>query len=151
MPVFSRVSKVRLLTCDERLQALFNEVIRERDCMIVCGFRNEVEQNKAFEMGFSRKRWPEGAHNRLPSLAVDVLPAPYKWDDIEAFKEFGAFVKGVAFEKRLIKGLKWGGDWEAFRDWPHWEVEPQVPLAPLPLRFVSTFDTIGLRPIGVGA
>lgn len=122
MPSFSATSKRRLLTCDDRLQRLFYEVITEYDCAIVCGFRNQADQDRAFTQGFSKKKWPDGSHNRLPSMAVDVLPSPYDYKDEEAFKRFSGVVK----EKWVCLGLKgelvWGGDWQDFVDYPHWEI-----------------------------
>lgn len=144
--MFSETSRTRLLTCDETLQKLFKDVIHKRDCMIVCGFRNEEDQNKAFEDGFSRKRWPDGAHNRLPSMAVDVLPAPYEWDNIKAFKDFSEYVKERAAALRIGKIVRWGGDWENFRDYAHWEIVR--PATPVPIKPVSTFDSIGLGGLG---
>ena len=53
MPKFGSSSKRRLATCDERLQKVFNEVIKHVDCSVLCGHRGEYDQNKAFEEGKS--------------------------------------------------------------------------------------------------
>jgi peptidoglycan L-alanyl-D-glutamate endopeptidase CwlK len=44
------------------------------DCTIICGTRGKAEQNKYFEEGKSKLKWPNSKHNRNPSLAVDVAP-----------------------------------------------------------------------------
>lgn len=120
MPAFSSLSLERLATCDPRLEALFMEVIRHRDCSIICGHRGEAEQNAAHENGFSRLKFPESKHNGLPSLAVDVAPYPVDWQNLDRFKVFGGFVLGVA----AVMGLKiqWGGEWNSFKDYPHYEL-----------------------------
>lgn len=114
MAFFSTTSKQRLETAHPDLQRLFNEVIKHWDCTIVCGFRNEHDQNEAYEKGFSNVKWPDGRHNTIPSDAVDV--APYdrtindiNWDDIERFKQFGFFVLGVAAGMGIK--ITWGADW----------------------------------------
>jgi peptidoglycan L-alanyl-D-glutamate endopeptidase CwlK len=121
MPEFSEKSKARLSTCCQELQDVFNAVIREVDCTIICGFRNEEDQNKAFEQGFSKKKWPDGNHNKQPSLAVDVCPYPIDWKDEKRFKEFSEVVKCKAAELGI--SITWGGDWQDFVDFPHWEVK----------------------------
>ena len=74
MPLFSQTSKARLSTAHPDLQRLFNEVVKHWDCTIVCGHRGKEEQDKAFAEGKSKVKWPNGRHNKLPSLAVDVMP-----------------------------------------------------------------------------
>jgi len=121
MPEFSSTSLIRLGTCERDLQALFLCVVRERDCIILCGHRGEADQNKAFDEGKSKLRWPHGNHNKMPSRAVDVAPYPLDWDDKEAFVELSKVVKRHA--KKMGIKVGWGGDWQGgFIDLPHWEL-----------------------------
>src|SRR5687768_11435850 len=76
MPKFSQASIDKLATCHPDLRVLFNEVIKHFDCTISDGHRGEAAQNKAFDEGKSKLRWPNGNHNKLPSMAVDVYPYP---------------------------------------------------------------------------
>ena len=117
---FSNKSQMNLLECDVRLQKLFLRVIKGYDCSVICGYRGKEEQDKAFSEGKSKLQYPFSKHNKQPSLAVDVVPFPIDWNDIQRFKEFGAFVKGVA----LGLGIEvvWGGDWKMI-DMPHWELK----------------------------
>jgi hypothetical protein len=46
------------------------------DFKILCGHREEKEQNEAFNKGNSKLKWPQSKHNSLPSLAVDIAPFP---------------------------------------------------------------------------
>ena len=96
MPSFGKKSQERLNTCDPRLVELFETVVEDFDCTILQGYRDEKEQNKAFEDGFSKLKYPDGSHNKYPSLAVDVAPYPIDWKDRERFTYFAGFVKGIA-------------------------------------------------------
>jgi peptidoglycan L-alanyl-D-glutamate endopeptidase CwlK len=132
VPTFSKLSEQRLATCDERLQRIFNEVIKEYDCSILCGHRGEDEQNEAFSTGKSTKQWPDSKHNAEPSLAVDAAPyfmgIKIDWNDMTAFGRFAGYVERVAHEQGVR--IRWGGDWnsnrrtadETFIDAPHFEI-----------------------------
>lgn len=127
MPQFSKISAARLITCDYRLQKIFNEVIKTIDCCILEGYRPKNEQDKAFHDGKSEKKWPDSLHNRQPSLAVDAAPFPIDWNDKERFYLFAANVAAIA--KRLGIGIRLGCDWngdgirnEKFIDLPHFEI-----------------------------
>lgn len=122
---YGTTSRQRLDTCHPDLQYLCNELIKHRDVSILCGHRNEQDQNKAFAKDASTLRYPDSKHNKTPSLAVDM--APYHtdhphihWDDFREFEEFSGFVKGVAATLGIT--ITWGGDWHSFRDYPHWEL-----------------------------
>jgi len=129
MPSFSDASKAKLKTCDTRLQRLFEQVVREFDCTILEGHRGQEAQDKAFSEGKSQIRWPNGKHNKVPSLAVDVAPYPIDWKDRERFTYFAGYVKGIAF--MLGVPIRWGGDWDqdtevddnTFDDLPHFEIK----------------------------
>jgi peptidoglycan L-alanyl-D-glutamate endopeptidase CwlK len=119
MARFSHSSASRLATCHIDLQRLFTEVIKTRDCTILCGERGEEEQTKPFNEGHSTVEYPKSRHNRKPSDAVDVAPYPIDWEDIDRFCEFAGYVLRVA-EELGIK-VKWGGNWTTFKDYPHWQ------------------------------
>ncbi len=131
MPFFSKMSLLRLSTCDIRLQNICNEVIKIYDFSVICGHRGKVEQQKAYRTGGSKLQYPDSKHNSLPSLAVDL--APYNkgidWSNIDAFEELNKLMQTEA-SKQGVK-LRWGGDWdgdgssldERFLDRPHWEIK----------------------------
>jgi peptidoglycan L-alanyl-D-glutamate endopeptidase CwlK len=128
MASFGKKSQERLNTCDPRLVELFEEVVEHFDCTVIQGYRDEVEQNKAFEDGFSKLKYPQGSHNKYPSLAVDIAPYPIDWKDRDRFHFFAGVVKGIASQMGL--NIRWGGDWNSdthtkdnnFDDLPHFEV-----------------------------
>lgn len=122
MPSFSHTSASKLDTCDKRLQDLFNEVVRHRDCTILEGHRGQEAQEKAFAEGKSHARWGQSKHNSSPSQAVDVAPYPIDWNDLQRFRDFANFVKGVAAGMHIK--VRWGGDFQTLVDMPHWELLP---------------------------
>ena len=129
MPRFGKSSKKRLLTCDDRLQKVFNEVIKHVDCSVLEGHREKDRQNKLYEEGKTKVKYPNGRHNRQPSSAVDVTPYPVDWKDRERQTLFAGFVIGVASQMNI--NIRWGGDWDQdfqvvdnrFDDFPHFELK----------------------------
>ena len=128
MPKFGKRSKERLATCDERLQEVFNEVIQFVDCSVLEGHRSQERQDKLYDEGKTKVKYPRGRHNSNPSRAVDVTPYPVDWEDRERQTLFAGFVLGIARAKGIK--LRWGGDWDMdfkvmdnrFDDFPHFEV-----------------------------
>lgn len=128
MPAFGKASQEKLATCDPRLQKVFNEVIKHFDCTVIEGHRGEAAQNKAFAEGKSKLKYPQGKHNKTPSLAADVLPYPIDWNDTNRMRYFAGFVVGIAATMGIK--LRWGGDWNqntelkdnSFNDLPHFEL-----------------------------
>lgn len=123
MARFSNNSKKILSTCDNKIQLILNEAIKETpiDFTVVCGYRGEKEQNEAFKNGFSKLKFPQGKHNKNPSLAVDIVPYPKMWDaSNEEWTKLSEHIKKIAL-KLNIK-IRWGGDWKTFIDKPHWEL-----------------------------
>lgn len=135
---FSETSKARLQTCHRDLQTLFAHVIQDYDCTIICGYRDQQEQDKVVAEGKSKLKFPQSKHNKMPSLAVDA--APFEKDKIDWSKSqmiaFAFYVKGVA--DRLYRigtishRIRLGADWnqnndiddETFLDAPHFELVP---------------------------
>ena len=128
MPRFGKSSIKRLEKAQPKLQEIFNEVIKHVDCSVLQGHRGEEEQNRYFDEGKSKVKYPNGRHNAYPSRAVDVTPYPVDWDDRERQTLFAGLVLGIATMKGIK--LRWGGDWNRdfhvqdnkFDDFPHFEL-----------------------------
>lgn len=128
MPSFSQKSKTQLSTCHSDLQLLFNMVIKSYDCVVLEGFRGEEKQNKAYDEGKSKLKWPNSNHNKYPCRAVDVSPYPIDWNDWKKFYHFIGYVQACA----TILGIKirTGADWNMdgdfkdnkFNDLVHFEL-----------------------------
>ena len=135
---FGDRSRSRLETCHPAIRAVMSRAIELTpfDFTIVCGWRNEADQNKAFADGKSKKRWPQSKHNHMEagqphSLAVDIAPwinGGIAWEDRISF----AVLAGVVFAAAQERGvtIRWGGNWSPgwaptlnkFPDLPHFEL-----------------------------
>lgn len=134
MPTFSESSKKQLATCHSDLQTLMNEAIKYIDFTVLEGHRGQAAQEAAFKAGNTKLHFPNGKHNKLPSLAVDIAPFPVDWKDTERFVYFAGFIMGIAkmllAQGKITHTVRWGGDWnnntlvkdETFRDYGHFEV-----------------------------
>ena len=128
MPNFGRRANKNLVTCDQRLQDVFNKVIKYVDCAVIAGHRDERTQDRLFSEGKTKVQYPMGRHNSNPSRAADVVPYPIDWNDRERFHLFAGFVLGIA--RSMGIKLRWGGDWNMnfevddnkFDDFPHFEI-----------------------------
>jgi len=128
MNIFNEKSKLILSTTHPDLQKIFTEVVKGFDCTIICGHRNELDQNEAYRIRASKLKWPDSKHNSIPARAVDVVPYPLDWKDINRMYYFAGYVKAKA-ETLNIK-IIWGGDWDndtevndqSFLDLPHFEL-----------------------------
>jgi peptidoglycan L-alanyl-D-glutamate endopeptidase CwlK len=114
---FSAISKFKLATCHPDLVTLFNEVLQLRNCTILEGYRGKQAQEAAFEAGKSKLHYPNGNHNKNPSMAVDAAPWPIpEWNDEKEFIYFAGIVVGVACklfdECKMTHRIRWGGAWD---------------------------------------
>lgn len=116
----SNISLERLATCDKRLQMLVVAVNAEMPVAVLVGRRGAQEQNQAFHDGRSKLKWPHSKHNWTPSRAVDLASLPVNWSDLDAFKRLADVVKRKAAELGIK--IVWGGDWETFKDYDHFEL-----------------------------
>jgi peptidoglycan L-alanyl-D-glutamate endopeptidase CwlK len=123
MPSFGRNSKENLTQVDPRLVAIVERAIQWVDFSVVCGYRGKLEQDEAFNNKFSKVKWPNSAHNKVPSLAVDIIPYPTGYTDIAKFYELATYIFRAANE--LDIKIIWGGHWTSFKDYPHFELEKE--------------------------
>jgi len=82
------------------------------DFSIICGHRNEADQNRAFNKGKSRDKWPNGKHNSMPSKAMDCVP--YINDKLSWNYFHCCVLAGIilAEAKHHNIDLRWGGNWD---------------------------------------
>jgi peptidoglycan L-alanyl-D-glutamate endopeptidase CwlK len=134
MPRFSARSNRNLKSVHPDLQTLFRITVEDYDCSVICGHRDQVAQDQAYHAGLSQVQWPDGMHNKVPSLAADVVPFPLDWNDKMGFYHFAGYVRGIAqclFDSGKMKyRLRSGADWDSdhdlhdqtFMDLPHFEL-----------------------------
>ncbi len=66
MPKLSDSSKMKLLTCHPKLQAIGFELIEVMDFVVIEGHRGKEAQEAAYAKGATQKHWPFGNHNAIP-------------------------------------------------------------------------------------
>lgn len=141
MPHFGEASKRRIATLHPGLQVVMHRAILIMDFSVIDGLRDQESQEKAVAERRSKVSWPLSRHNRSQiskgvytdtmSDAVDIVPYPVKWPDIqgqttmEYAKRKGAFYRlaGIITTIAHDEGIKlrWGGDFKSFFDGPHFE------------------------------
>lgn len=121
---YSDRSLAKLDTCHEDLKKIANELIKQMDIIVICGYRGEREQNDAFINGYSKLQYPRSKHNQTPSLAMDL--APYNaskknidWNDIPMFSKMCDLIEKIACDLKIK--IRLGRDF-SFKDWPHVEL-----------------------------
>lgn len=127
MPTFSKTGETRLKTCHPDLQAVCRELIKQYDFSVLEGHRGEAAQNAAYEAGNSRVPYPNSAHNKNPSLAVDIAPYPIDWDNLTRFREmitrFDAVAAVLRARGEIQSHFEYGANWPNFKDYPHIEIK----------------------------
>ena len=122
MPTFGRRSKENLATCEQEIQDVLNEAIKHYDFSVIDGHRDMATQNKYFNEGVSKVRWPNSKHNSYPSRAVDIIPYPDGFDaDNSEFDRMATYILSAC--SRLGVRMDWGGHWKNFKDYPHFELK----------------------------
>ena len=146
MPKFSKASSAKLETCHEDLQKVMHEAIKYIDFRIEYGHRTPAEQLELFKKGrkYHNGKWvkvgktvtdkdgtyKKSKHNYFPSLAIDIIPYPFKgWNNLDQFHDLQEVVMREA--KKLGINLVWGADWDGdgdirehtLQDYPHYEVK----------------------------
>lgn len=115
----------KLKECHPDLIKLINHVDTYYPVQVICGYRGEEDQNKAFAEKKSKLQFPKSKHNKRPSLAVDVVPDPDRnprtidWVDLNEFEVMCLAVEAAADE--LDVKIRLGRDF-SFKDWPHIEL-----------------------------
>jgi hypothetical protein len=100
-------------TLDPRLQKLVTRIRDEVcDITLVTGHRTKEEQNALYPR-YTKLKWPDGKHNKLPSVAVDLQPYPYPDYEPKLWGALG-YIAGHAFRIAQEEGfsIRWGGDWD---------------------------------------
>lgn len=121
---WGKKSKERLEQCDEKLQLICNELLKQCgfDLTITCGYRNEQDQNWAYVNGKSKAKFGQSKHNTLPSKAVDICPYPTNWETTDyRWWKMIALAYEIA-RKNNIK-IRSGAFFTGLCDCPHIELE----------------------------
>lgn len=118
-------SLAKLKECHPDLIKLINRVDEIYPVHVICGHRNEADQNKAFEEKKSKLKFPDSKHNSKPSKAVDVVPDPDRnpktisWVDLTQYEIMCLAIEAAADELEIK--IRLGRDF-SFKDFPHVEL-----------------------------
>ena len=127
-PYFGKGSRRNLNTCHSDLRQVAEAVIPFFDFSVTEGHRSKLLQNKYYEDGKSKVRYPDSRHNYAPSEAMHCQPYPTDWQDRERFTLLAGHLLQAAQERGI--NLRWGGDWDqdtqvkdnTFDDLAHFEL-----------------------------
>lgn len=94
--------------------------ITEVDFRVIEGVRTVARQRQLVAAGKSRTM----NSRHLTGKAVDIVPLPVDWENLEAFRQVADAMKAAA--KELNVPIEWGGDWQNFYDAPHFQLNAKV-------------------------
>ena len=90
------------------------------DFTVIEGIRNINRQRELFKAGKSTTM----NSRHITGHAVDMVPWPVDWEDLERFEVMSEAMKAAAEELEIP--IVWGGDWKSFYDAPHFELDRKV-------------------------
>jgi peptidoglycan L-alanyl-D-glutamate endopeptidase CwlK len=90
--------------------------ITPQDFTVIEGVRNIERQRQLVAKGASKTM----NSRHITGHAVDMVPWPVDWNDLERFKVVSEAMKDAAEELNIP--IVWGGDWKSFYDGPHFEI-----------------------------
>ena len=91
--------------------------ITEVDFSVIEGIRHIERQRQLVKDGKSTTL----NSRHLTGHAVDMVPYPVDWEDLERFESMAEAMKLAAEELEIP--IVWGGDWKSFYDAPHFELD----------------------------
>ena len=110
----------KLLQADTRLVNWFHAAkVKHPDLHVSWSYRDQSSQEQAVLDKVSRLTFPDSAHNKSPSLALDV----FQINDQGVACWNRAFLSALNDES--VAGgyaLKWGGQWKDLGDYDHFEI-----------------------------
>jgi len=115
---FGKKSKEKLRTVNGKLCEVCKRALSYgvMDFTIVQGVRSQAEQDRYYELGTSKVKWPDSKHNVRNegdlARAVDMAPfvnGKISWK-IEHCLVLAGLILGAAAE--LGVDLRWGGNWD---------------------------------------
>jgi len=126
---FSQRSRQALLEVHPALVSVVELALKktEQDFMVVEGVRSPERQRQLYAQGRTapgpKVTWTLNSNHFKKSdgygHAVDLVPYPVDWDDIDKFKAISLAMFDAAQE--LCVKIEWGGNWKKNKDYPHFE------------------------------
>ena len=91
--------------------------ITEVDFTVIEGIRHINRQRELLKAGKSTTL----NSRHITGHAVDMVPYPVDWEDLERFELMAEAMKEAAEELEIP--IVWGGDWKSFYDAPHFQLD----------------------------
>lgn len=101
------------------MQAVVKKAIEitEVDFTVIEGIRHIDRQRQLLKEGKSTTL----NSRHITGHAVDMVPWPVDWEDLDRFETMAEAMKDAAEELEIP--IVWGGDWKSFYDAPHFELD----------------------------
>tara|TARA_R110000751_G_scaffold98210_2_gene191203 strand:+ start:785 stop:1162 length:378 start_codon:yes stop_codon:yes gene_type:complete len=90
------------------------------DFSVIEGIRSLERQKQLLKDGKSTTL----NSRHITGHAVDMVPYPVDWEDLERFEQMAKAMKDAAEELEIP--IIWGGDWKSFYDAPHFELDRKI-------------------------
>ena len=121
---FGAKSSEKLAKVHPDLQRVFNEAIKNSplDFSITEGLRTRERQKELFSAGKSQTMNSRHLTGKAVDIAV-LVDGAITWD-FAKYQIVASHIKKVA--KELNIDIVWGGDWQSFKDGPHFELHRSV-------------------------
>ena len=91
--------------------------ITEVDFTVIEGIRHINRQRELLKAGKSTTL----NSRHITGHAVDMVPYPVDWEDLERFELMAEAMKEAAEELKIP--IVWGGDWKSIYDAPHFQLD----------------------------
>ena len=117
MPSLGKRSKKNMKGIHPDLVKILEAAIKRYDFSVIEGLRTKERQKELFDGGKSQTM----NSKHLTGHAVDIVPYPVDWNDTGRFKDMLLIVLEEA--SQLGIGLRIGGNWKSFKDYPHIELK----------------------------
>jgi peptidoglycan L-alanyl-D-glutamate endopeptidase CwlK len=117
-------SKDRLTGVHPDLVKIIEEAIKESplDFSITEGLRTKERQKALFDAGKSQTMNSRHITGKAVDIAV-IKDGEVTWD-FKHYQTVADHIKKIAKDMKI--DLVWGGDWQSFRDGPHYELHRSV-------------------------
>jgi len=173
---FGKSSLSRLESVDPRISEIMKESIKTSpyDFGIVQGKRSYEDQFSLWKKG---RKWNESLglesdpeswqpdksagnivtktmqSKHMTGRAVDIAwfnteKFGFDWSDESKYKELGQHIKATSLKLGYGEDVTWGGDWESFKDYPHFEIVPKkksIDPSGIAMEAMSKID----KPLGI--
>ena len=122
-----------LIPTAQKLARSFMNTVKglPNECRIISGTRTYAEQDQLFAIGrtirknertVTKARGGQSNHNFSIAWDIGLFTSTGKYMTGDTKSEEKAYADVAKLVKTKVAGLEWGGDWDSFKDPPHYQV-----------------------------